>query len=110
MDPHGLRLNAAFAPQPIRFYVSHDGQTALGPFLLNEVKWMIRCRHFSRDVLIRGEHELSWVTYRNYVSRSVINRITRTVVTQLRRLRVLQTQQRCPAAVHAADTRSPRPL
>jgi hypothetical protein len=89
--------NHAFAcsvkPAVLRYYLSDDGQTALGPFPLSEVRWMIRHRHFSRDVLIRAEDELSWTYYGLHSSGPILQRALCHAITQFRALRLLINQE-----------------
>lgn len=91
MNMPWLRLNPALKHQSFRFYLSRDSRIVLGPFTMAEIKWMIRCRHFSPEILIRGEHDAGWTSYRHYVSRCRTQRIVCTILTQLRRLGLIST-------------------
>ena len=55
-----------------------------------EVKWMIRCRHFSHDVLIRAEDEPSWMSYRYHISQARAGRVLRIGITYLHRIGLLK--------------------
>jgi len=54
---------------------------------------MIRCRHFSHDVLIRPEDEPSWMSYRYHVSQMRMGKILRIAITYLRHLGVLKHEK-----------------
>ncbi len=61
-----MNLNdaAPTAAPPARYYLSYDGKNALGPFSRPQIVAMIRRRNFSTEVMIRGEHERTWSSYR----------------------------------------------
>jgi hypothetical protein len=60
---------------------------------MSEVKWMIRCKHFSPDVLIRSEDEPSWTSYRYHTSQAIVGKTLCTVLTHLRRLGILKKEK-----------------
>ena len=94
MHPLVIRLRATLPAPSSRYYLSHDGTRALGPFPINEVKWMIRCRHFSRDVLIRMEGTQGWAQYRHYAVRSIARLMLCAIISQLDRIGVLSVVER----------------
>ena len=69
-----------------RYYLSVYGERAVGPFPMSEVKWMIRCRHFSPEVLIRPENESSWMSYRHHTFQARIGRALSVIITHVRRI------------------------
>ena len=89
MHPFTIRLRATLPKPSSRYYLSHDGARPLGPFPMNEVKWMIRCRHFSREVLIRMEGDEAWTSYRHYTTRSILGSLLCGVISQLDRAGIL---------------------
>jgi hypothetical protein len=89
MHPFTIRLRANLPKPSSRYYLSHDGARPLGPFPMNEVNWMIRCRHFSREVLIRMEGDEVWTSYRHYTTRSILGSFLCGVISQLDRAGIL---------------------
>ncbi len=94
MHPLEMRLRDTLPTTSSRYYLSHNGERALGPFPMREVKWMIRCRHFSREVLIRTEGEPTWTSYRYHVSRSIVGTVLCRIINQLDRAGVLSAVER----------------
>jgi hypothetical protein len=72
-----------------RYYLSAHGERAVGPFPMTEVKWMIQCRHFSPDVLIRPENESSWISYRHHILQARVGRALSVVITHVSRIQTL---------------------
>lgn len=60
---------------------------------MSEVKWMIRCRHFSHDVLIRAEDEPAWTSYRYHMSQARAGKVLRIVISYLRRTGMLKDEK-----------------
>ena len=89
MHPLAIRLRATLPAPSSRYFLSHDGTRALGPFPMDEVKWMIRCRHFSRDVLIRMEGMPAWTPYRRYGARCILGSALCAIISLLDRVGVL---------------------
>ncbi len=81
-----------------RYYLSARGERAVGPFPMTEVKWMIQCRHFSPDVLIRPENESFWISYRHHILQANVGRALSRIITQLRRVGVLINARRVKSA------------
>jgi len=54
---------------------------------------MIRCRHFSADVLIRPEDEPSWTSYRYHASQAIAGKTLCVVIIHLRRLGILKKEK-----------------
>ncbi|PYJ40847.1 MAG: hypothetical protein DME86_10895 [Verrucomicrobia bacterium] len=81
-----------------RYYLSARGERSVGPFPMTEVKWMIRCRHFPPDVLIRPENESLWVSYRHHTSQAIVGRALSGIVTQVRRIQVYVSAWRSKSA------------
>ena len=77
-----------------RYYLSARSERAVGPFPMTEVKWMIQCRHFSPDVLIRPENESFWISYRHHILQANVGRALSRIITQLRRVGVLINARR----------------
>src|SRR5438477_3353763 len=101
LHPLTIRLRATLPKPSSRYFLSHDGARPLGPFPMDEVRWMIRCRHFSREVLIRMDGDEVWTSYRNYTARSVLGSLVCGIITQLDRTGIL-------AAVDCVLRRVPR--
>lgn len=74
-------------------YLSPNGRSTLGPFPMAEVKWMIRCRHFSPDVLIRAYDESGWTSYRHHVFQATTGRVLAKVIGELRRVGLMATDE-----------------
>jgi len=81
-----------------RYYLSAHGERAVGPFPMTEVKWMIQCRHFSSDVLIRPENESFWISFRHHTLQATLGRTLSQIVTQLRRVGALINARRVKSA------------
>jgi hypothetical protein len=81
-----------------RYYLSAHGSRPVGPFPMSEVKWMIRCRHFSPDVLIRPENESLWVSYRHHTSQAIVGRALSGITTQVRRIQIYVSAWRSKSA------------
>src|SRR5689334_10946862 len=94
MHPLPIRLRATLSSPSSRYYLSHDGTRALGPFPIHEVKWMIRCGHFSRDVLIRLESAQGWTPYRQYAAGSVVKLMLCAIISPLERVGVFSMVER----------------
>jgi len=65
---------------------------------MTEVKWMIRCRHFPPDVLIRPENESLWASYRHHTAQAIVGRALSGIVTQVRRIQVYVSAWRSKSA------------
>jgi len=94
MHPLAIRLRATLPAPSSRYYLSHDGTRALGPFPMDKVKWMIRCRHFSRDVLIRMEGIQAWTPYRRYGAKCIVRSVLSAIISLLDRVAVLSAVER----------------
>jgi len=81
-----------------RYYLSAHGERVVGPFPMTEVKWMIRCRHFSPDVLIRPENESLWISYRHHTLQATVGRALSETIIRVRRLGVLMNERRSKSA------------
>ena len=81
-----------------RYYLSARGERAVGPFPMTEVRWMIRCRHFLPDVLIRPENESFWISYRHHILQANVGRALSRIITQLRRIGILMSERRAKSA------------
>src|SRR5438105_12550778 len=81
-----------------RYYLSVYGERAVGPFPMSEVKWMIRCRHFSPEVLIRPENESLWISYRHHILQANVGRALSGITTRLRRIGLLVNERRAKSA------------
>src|SRR5438552_18496221 len=81
-----------------RYYVSARSERAVGPFPMTEVKWVIQCRHFSPDVLIRPENESFWISYRHHILQATVGRALSRIITQLRRVGALINARRVKSA------------
>src|SRR5437764_4211923 len=80
-------FRAAETTPDSRYYLSAHGERAVGPFPMTKVKWMIQCRHFSSDVLIRPENESFWISFRHHILRANVGRSLSQSVTQIRQVR-----------------------
>ena len=87
-------FRAAEKTSDSRYYLSARSERAVGPFPMTEVKWMIQCRHFSPDVLIRPENESFWISYRHHILQANVGRALSRIITQLRRVGVLINARR----------------
>ena len=81
-----------------RYYLSARGERAVGPFPMTEVKWMIRCRHFSPDVLIRPENEPSWISYRHHILQATAGRVLGRIIALVRRIGMFAYEWRAKSA------------
>ena len=81
-----------------RYYLSAHGERAVGPFPMTEVQWMIRCRHFSPDVLIRPENEPSWISYRHYILQATAGRVLERIIALVRRIGMFAYEWRAKSA------------
>ena len=81
-----------------RYYLSARGERAVGPFPMTEVRWMIRCRHFLPDVLVRPENESFWISYRHHILQANVGRALSRIITQLRRIGILMSERRAKSA------------
>ena len=81
-----------------QYYLSAQGQRTVGPFPMNEVKWMVRCRHFSPDVLIRPENEPSWISYRHHILQATAGRVLGRIIALVRRIGMFAYEWRAKSA------------
>ncbi len=81
-------FHAAEKTPDSRYYLSAHGERSVGPFPMSEVRWMIRCRHFPPDVLIRPENESSWVSYRHHTFQARVGRALSAIIIQVRRIQI----------------------
>src|SRR5438045_9380225 len=94
----GPWFRAADETPDSRHYLSARGERSVGPFPMTEVKWMIRCRHFPPDVLIRPENESLWVSYRHHTSQAIVGRALSGIITQVRRIQIYLSAWRSKSA------------
>jgi hypothetical protein len=87
-----------------RYYLSAHGERAVGPFPMNEVKWMIRCRHFPPEVLIRPENESFWISYRHHILQVRIGRALSGIIIQVRRIQIFVNGWRAKSAERVANS------
>lgn len=92
MGAPGLWIDAA-TRGTARFFLSDDGRAPLGPFPLHEVKRMIRRGFVSREVLMRPERDLGWMSYRAYVQKVRTERVRTLALLVWRRVRPPQIDQ-----------------
>ena len=81
-----------------RYYLSARSERAVGPFPMTEVKWMIQCRHFSPDVLIRPENESFWISYRHHILQATVGRALSRITIRVRRIGILLNERRVKSA------------
>ena len=91
-------FRAAEKTSDSRYYLSARSERAVGPFPMTEVRWMIRCRHFLPDVLIRPENESFWISYRHHILQATVGRALSRITTQLRRIGILMSERRAKSA------------
>ncbi len=91
-------FRAAAKTPDSRYYLSAHGERAVGPFPMTEVKWMIKCRHFSPDVLIRPENESLWISYRHHTLQATVGRALSGIITQVRRIQIYVSAWRSKSA------------
>ena len=87
-----------------RYYLSARGERSVGPFPMAEVKWMIRCRHFPPEVLIRPENESSWISYRHHTFQARVGRAFSAIIIQVRRIQILVNGWRAKSAERVTNS------
>ena len=91
-------FRAAEKTSDSRYYLSARSERAVGPFPMTEVKWMIQCRHFSPDVLIRPENESFWISYRHHILQATVGRALSQITIRVRRIGILLNERRVKSA------------